>query len=114
MEMNTQPKGPPIRVELGEKEAEGTYSNLAFVSHTASEFILDFARMLPGSPKARVHARVIMTPQHTRALLGALEKTIAKFEEQFGPIKMQGQEGSARPIGFQAAPAPDAPASSQS
>ena len=110
--MNVQPKGQPIRVELGDKEAEGIYSNLAFVSHTASEFILDFARLLPGSPKARVHARVIMTPQHIRALQGALEQAISKYEDQFGQIKMQGQEGSARPIGFQAAPPPDTPTQS--
>jgi hypothetical protein len=112
--MNGQPKGAPIRVELGDPEAEGTYSNLAFVSHTASEFILDFARLLPGSPKAKVHARIIMTPQHARALVGALEKTIAKYEEQFGAIKMQGQEGSARPIGFQAAPTPESPPQQES
>ncbi len=106
---NVQGKGQSITVELGEKESEGTYSNLAFISHTASEFILDFARLLPGSPKARVHARVIMTPQHARALLGAMENTIQKFEERFGTIQMQGQEGSARPIGFQAAPEPGEP-----
>lgn len=111
--MTVPTKGSPIRVELGEQQAEGIYSNLAFISHTASEFILDFARLLPGSPKARVHARIIMTPQHVRALLGAMEQTIAKFEDQFGKIQMQGQEGSARPIGFQVAPPPDAPAQRQ-
>jgi len=103
-----QPKQASIQVELGPREAEGTYSNLAFISHTASEFILDFARLLPGSPKARVHARVVMTPQHARALQTALESTISKYEDRFGTIHMHGQETSARPIGFQTAPSPDA------
>ena len=108
---NTQ-KGPgSIRVELPEREADGIYSNLAFISHTASEFIIDFARLLPGSPKARVHARVVMTPQHARALLGALESTIGKYEERFGTIQLPaGMESSARPIGFQPTPLPESPA----
>ena len=53
-----------INIELGEKEAEGIYSNLAIITHSTAEFVIDFTRMLPGVPKAKVYARVIMTPQH--------------------------------------------------
>ena len=98
--MNVQAKGQPIRVELGDQEAEGTYSNLAFVSHTASEFILDFARLLPGSPKARVHARVIMTPQSAKALQKSLEANVQRFEEVHGEIKLAGQTNATPNIGF--------------
>ncbi|MFC2131479.1 DUF3467 domain-containing protein [Bacteroidota bacterium] len=79
-------KPQQINIELGEKEAEGIYSNLAIISHSGAEFIIDFTRILPGVPKAKVHARIIMTPQHTKMLLNALKDNIAKFEQQFGEI----------------------------
>lgn len=80
---------PPtsINMELGEKEAEGIYSNFVVISHSLSEFVLDFARLLPGNPKTRVFARVVMTPPNVRSLLTALEANIKKYEEQFGKIK---------------------------
>ncbi|MFQ6618542.1 MAG: DUF3467 domain-containing protein [Fidelibacterota bacterium] len=79
---------PPqqINVELDEKVAEGIYSNLALITHSAAEFVIDFTRMLPGVPKAKVHARIIMTPPHTKSFLRALEENIKKFESQFGEI----------------------------
>jgi hypothetical protein len=98
---NTQhPAPPPFQVEVGEKEAEGIYSNVVFIAHSPSEVILDFARMLPGLPKARVHARVIMTPQHAKSLLAALEQNLKNFETQFGTIKLPGEPTPSKGLGF--------------
>jgi hypothetical protein len=91
-------KPQPLNVELGEKESEGIYSNLALISHSPSEIIIDFARVMPGVPKARVYARIVMTPAHAKLLLNALEDNIKKFESQFGTIKLFGKEG--KEIGF--------------
>jgi hypothetical protein len=89
-------------IELGEREAEGIYSNLCVLSHSSSEVILDFARILPGVSKSRVYARIIMTPQHAKSLLQALQTNLSKFEEQFGPIAMPGLDakGDRKGIGF--------------
>ena len=98
---NSQSQVPPqFQVEVGEKEAEGIYSNIAFIAHSPSEVILDFARALPGLPKARVYARVIMTPQHAKSLLGALEQNLKNYEAQFGVIKLPGEQGAPKGIGF--------------
>jgi len=75
-----------INIELGEKEAEGIYSNLAIISHSPAEFVLDFTRILPGVPKARVLARIVMTPQHAKLLLGALNDNILRYEQQYSEI----------------------------
>lgn len=84
-------KGPnQINVELGEKEAEGIYSNLALISHSPAEFVIDFTRVLPGVPKTKVYARIIMTPMHAKSLCNALKENIAQYEKQFGEIKMHG------------------------
>ncbi len=92
--MNQQPKQQQINIELGEKEAEGIYSNLALITHSNAEFVVDFTRMLPGVPKTKVYARIIMTPQHAKSLLKALEDNIQKYESQFGEIKtVKGPEG---------------------
>ena len=80
----------PIEVDLGQIEAEGIYSNLVFIAHSASEVILDFARALPGLPKAKVYARVILTPQHAKSLLMALEQNLKNYEAQYGGIKVPG------------------------
>jgi len=82
-----KPPGPSITVELGERESEGIYSNLALISHTPAEFILDFARLLPGARKARVHARIVMTPQHVKMLRAALDQNLSRFEGEFGTIQ---------------------------
>lgn len=95
-----QPQQQQINIELGEKEAEGIYSNLAIITHSPAEFVVDFTRVLPGTPKAKVHARIIMTPQHAKLLQKALEDNINKFESKFGEIKIQG-EPSAGGFGFQ-------------
>lgn len=91
MNDSQQPGSQQISIELGEKEAEGIYSNLAIITHSPAEFVVDFTRVLPGVPKARVHARIIMTAQHAKLLLHALQDNIAKFESKFGEIKIHGE-----------------------
>ena len=75
-----------LNIELPEEVAEGIYSNLAIISHSHSEFVLDFIRLVPNVPKAKVKSRVILTPQHAKRLLSALVDNVKKFEAQFGPI----------------------------
>jgi hypothetical protein len=77
----------PISIELTENIAEGTYSNLAVITHSTSEFVLDFIRVMPNVPKAKVQSRIIMTPQHAKRLMKALQENITKFEVQNGVIK---------------------------
>ena len=91
MEKRTENKSQQINIELGEKEAEGIYSNLAIITHSPAEFIIDFTRVVPGAPKAKVHARIITTPQHAKMLLNALQDNIDKFEKRFGEINIEGQ-----------------------
>jgi hypothetical protein len=99
MDKKPQPPGQ-MPVEVGEREAEGIYSNFVVISHSPSEFIVDFARVLPGVPKAKVYARIVMTPQHTRLLLQALETNINRFEDQYGKIKVHGTPEEKDNIGF--------------
>jgi hypothetical protein len=87
-----QPQNQQISIELGEKEAEGIYSNLAIITHSPAEFVIDFTRVVPGSPKAKVFARIITTPQHAKLLLRALSDNIEKFEARFGEIKIDGPD----------------------
>lgn len=75
-----------IDIELSEEVADGTYSNLAIITHSHSEFILDFIRMMPGVPKAKVKSRIILTPAHAKRLLFALQDNIDKFENTFGEV----------------------------
>lgn len=91
--MNEEEKqGPPIQIEIGEKESEGVYTNFFLIAHSSSEFIIDCARILPGLAKAKVFARIVTTPQHAKLLLNALEENIRKYEERFGRIKVAGKE----------------------
>jgi hypothetical protein len=76
-----------INIELTEEIAEGVYSNLAIISHSHSEFVLDFVRMMPNVPKAKVKSRVILTPSHAKRLLKALMDNVKKYEAQFGTIQ---------------------------
>lgn len=78
---NNQPNNE-IQIELSEEMAQGTYANLAIISHSSSEFILDFIRIVPGAPKAQVKSRIILTPDNAKRLLFALQDNISKFEEQ--------------------------------
>lgn len=81
-----QPK--PLNIEINEETAQGVYSNLAVISHSSSEFIIDFVRVMPGIPKAQVKSRIILTPDHAKRLLLALQDNVAKFEANVGPIKL--------------------------
>ena len=87
---------PPIRsiLSLSEEIAEGIYSNLAMIAHSNSEFVIDFIRLMPGVPKARVKSRVIITPEHAKRLLAALKDNISKYEATFGPIKQTNEAHS--------------------
>ena len=81
-------KKNPLNIELNEEVAQGNYANLAIITHSASEFILDFVRVMPGLPKAKVQTRVILTPDHAKRLLMALKDNISKFEANHGTIKV--------------------------
>lgn len=88
-ESKKQPQAQ-LNIELPEELAEGVYANLAIIGHSNSEFIIDFIRSIPNVPKAKVKSRVVLTPQHAKRLLKALNDNVKKFEAQFGPI----EEGS--------------------
>jgi hypothetical protein len=78
-----------LNIELSEEIAEGVYSNLAIITHSNSEFVLDFIRVMPGVPKAKVKSRIVITPEHAKRLLTALEDNLEKFEAMHGRIKTQ-------------------------
>jgi hypothetical protein len=97
----------PIPIELDEKAAEGIYSNFVVTAHTASEFVLDFARLVPGVNKAKVFARIIMTPQSAKSLSMVLKGAVEKFEASYGVIQAAPQKGNrsdGQTIGFQSLP----------
>ena len=73
-----------MQIELTPEIAEGIYSNLAIISHSSSEFVVDFVRLMPGVPKAPVKSRIILTPEHAKRLMFAIEENILKYEKQFG------------------------------
>ncbi len=82
-----------INIELTEDVAEGIYSNLVMIAHSSEEFILDFIRVMPGVPKARVKSRIIITPEHARRLLHALADNISRYESAHGEIEERGGPG---------------------
>ena len=90
-----------IQIQLDKDVADGHYSNLVLINHSPAEFILDFARVVPGSQSARVQTRAILSPLHAKNLLTALESNIKKFEENFGEIKLHGKEDTDKSFGFQ-------------
>lgn len=83
-----QQAGQQFQLELKPEIASGVYSNLALISHSHSDFILDFARILPGMPKPEVCSRVILAPEHAKRLLAALQENVLKYEKEFGPIEI--------------------------
>ncbi len=89
--MAEEKKKNQVNIELPEDIADGVYANLAVISHSQSEFVLDFIRMVPNVPKAKVKSRVILTPQHAKRLLKALNDNLVKFEKQFGTITESSQ-----------------------
>ncbi|MEO7081482.1 MAG: DUF3467 domain-containing protein [Flavobacteriales bacterium] len=76
-----------LNIEISEEVADGIYSNLAIITHSNSEFVLDFVRVMPGVPKAKVKARVLLTPQHAKRLMRALADNVQKFESVHGSIR---------------------------
>lgn len=76
-----------INVEVDEKTAEGIYSNLAIINHSASEFVIDFISIMPGAPKAKVKSRIILTPQHAKKFLKAMADNVQRFEQSHGTIQ---------------------------
>lgn len=96
-----KPSNPPnqINIELTEDIAEGIYSNLAMIAHSNSEFVIDFIRLMPGVPKAKVKSRIVVTPEHAKRLLAALKENIEKYEATFGPIKKT-EEAPKFPMNF--------------
>ncbi|MFO7852111.1 MAG: DUF3467 domain-containing protein [Bacteroidota bacterium] len=99
--MDDKGKNPnQINIELNEEVAQGIYSNLAVITHSSSEFVIDFVRIMPGIKKAQVKSRVILTPEHAKRLLGALNDNIKKYESVHGPIKEVKGSGPVMPMNF--------------
>ncbi len=87
----SQPDTTPsqLNIEISEEVAEGTYSNLVIITHSHAEFIVDFVSVMPGTPKSKVKSRIILTPQHAKRFLKAMDDNIHRFEEAHGQIKDQ-------------------------
>ena len=83
---------PSLNIELPAEVAEGTYANLTIISHSSSEFVLDFVRVMPGAPKAKVKTRVVMNAEQTKRLLKALADNVQHYEQQFGTIQLPEQK----------------------
>ena len=96
---NQNPNQKQINIEISPDMAGGTYSNLAVITHSQSEFIVDFVQMMPGIPKPKVASRIVMTPEHAKRLLMALRDNIAKFESENGEIKLRKQGMTIAPLG---------------
>lgn len=86
--MADETSNPKIQVQIDDDVAQGTYTNLVLINHNENEFVLDFAFVQPGAPRAKIRARLISSPRHTKRLLQALQKNIERFEERFGTIEL--------------------------
>lgn len=96
-----QEQSNQLNIELSEEIADGEYANLAVITHSVSEFVFDFVKVMPGVPKARVKSRVIMTPQHAKRLMKALADNVSKFEQIHGEIKdLDSGPGGGIPMNF--------------
>jgi len=99
--MEDQKNNNQLQIELSEEVAQGIYSNLAVITHSSSEFVIDFVRVMPGIPKATVKSRIIITPEHAKRLVMALQENIQKFESTNGPIKnVRGHDPMLPPMAF--------------
>ena len=85
-------KQQQLQIELPQDVAQGEYANFAIIAHSSSDFIIDFARVLPGVAKSQVKSRVILAPEHAKRLLAALQENIVRYEREYGPIKIPNQE----------------------
>lgn len=94
--MANTPKPPDaqLQLQLDEAVADGQYCNMALINHTETEFVLDFIFVQPQAPKAKVKSRIVTSPQHMKRLLAAMAENVARYEEQFGPIALKGDDGS--------------------
>jgi hypothetical protein len=90
MSDSNRDKHVQIQIQLDEDVAQGVYANLALVNHTETEFTIDVMYLQPQQPKAKVRARIISSPKHTKRLLNALQENVRRFEERFGPIDLSG------------------------
>lgn len=90
--MENQNNDNQLKIELSPEVAEGTYANLAIITHSSAEVVMDFIRVLPGLPKANVKSRIVLAPEHAKRLLFALQDNVAKYEKAFGPINLPGTE----------------------
>ena len=89
-----------LNIELSEEVADGIYSNLAVITHSNAEFVIDFVRVMPGIPKAKVKSRILLTPQHAKRLLNALNDNISKYESVHGKISEGNTQDGGFPLGF--------------
>ena len=87
--MANENQSKQLQIELKPEVAQGTYANLAIITHSSSEVILDFIGMMPGMPKAEVKSRIVMAPEHAKRLLFALQDNVQNYESQFGQIQLQ-------------------------
>lgn len=85
--MSDQQAQNQLNIEISEEIAEGQYANLAIITHSHAEFVLDFVNVMPGTPKSKVKSRIILTPQHAKRLMKALVDNVQKFEAANGTIK---------------------------
>ncbi len=97
---NPQQQQQQLNIELSEDVAQGVYSNLAVITHSPAEFVLDFIRVMPGVPKAKVQSRIILTPQHAKRLMRALMDNIQKYEAQHGKITETLGQDNMMPMNF--------------
>lgn len=91
-------KNNQIDIELNSGVAQGTYSNLAVITHSSSEFVVDFVRIMPGVPKAEVKSRIILTPEHAKRLMLALQDNMSKYESIRGKVRLEEEEEIQMPI----------------
>jgi len=94
MDQQNQDQQQQINIELSEEMADGTYANLAVITHSFAEFVIDFVNVMPGLPKAKVKSRIVMTPQHAKRLMRAIIDNVKRYESQNGVIKDQEQNNS--------------------
>ncbi len=95
---NEQNAQGQMQIELPQDVAQGEYANFAIITHSSSDFVIDFARVLPGVPKAPVKSRVILAPEHAKRLLVALQENIIRYEKEYGPIRIPSQQEPISPF----------------
>jgi hypothetical protein len=98
MQDQQQPQEQQLNIELSEEVADGIYANLAVITHSFAEFVIDYVNVMPNMPKAKVKSRIVMTPQHAKRLMKALIDNVKRFESQYGTIK--DQEATTVPFTF--------------